>query len=80
MKNRKKHINAVPIIIVIVIALILGLFLIDSKVTYERKAHAKTVRDSINASRQYYLDSILNYKMDTTQSVARQDKALEMDL
>ena len=79
MNQQNEQPNPVAIIIIVVMTLILGLILIYSKISYQRDAHTKAVRDSINASRQYYLDSILNYRVDTSEYKAGEIKKEDLE-
>lgn len=79
MKEQDDQPNPVAIIIIVVITIILGLITVYSQISHDRDVHAKAVRDSINASRQYYLDSILNYRVDTSESTSGEIKKEDLD-
>ena len=65
MKKNDNTPAAIAMIIIIVVMLMMALMMVYSKMSDYRDARTKAARDSINASREYYLDSILNYKVDT---------------
>lgn len=60
MKSKQNEPIAVWIIIVVVLALIAGVFFIDAGIIGTYKARAKALQDSINTGHQYYPDSMMN--------------------
>ena len=58
MKTKQSDPIAVWIIIIIVLALIAGVFFIDARIMGAHKAHAKALQDSVNTSHRYYPDNV----------------------